>query len=139
MEKVMGSYRIILSLAVALGLGGFVFQSSNASAGGDSGTDCRIIHDKYDKLLKKYCDEHPEDEDECRDAGCLPGANAAGKSAQGFYGNGGPNPVQAGHTCLSGTLTSTPGSKCDPLNPNSTKRCKNIYTYSTRVCSFGCK
>src|SRR6476660_9759456 len=50
---------------------------------------------------------------------CAPGAAAAGRSATGFYGIGGTNPVPASppRTCNSGTLCGSPGAACDPVFP----------------------
>jgi len=72
---------------------------------------------------------------------CTPGQSggAAGKSATGFYGIGGTNPVPASpaRTCTWGTLCASPGAACDPLYP--TKKCKNTYWYSDGHCGCTCQ
>ena len=138
MNMLSGSYRIMILTAVFV-VGGFILQSSNTYAGGAKCTPAECKKNK--KLADKYCQEHPEDTDCSKPRGdglCPSGGDATGRSAQGFYGIGGTNPVPAGYTCASGTLTSAPNKpNCDVFHPPYT--CKNSYTYSTHVCGFVCK
>jgi hypothetical protein len=89
-----------------------------------------------------FCKDHPDDP-QCSEpivSGCDPGASAAGKSATGFYGIGGTNPVPASppRTCQSGTLCANPGvPNCSLYYPNRT--CKNTYTYTNGACACACK
>ena len=78
-----------------------------------------------------------EGDEDCSE-GCAPGSSASGKSALGFFGVGGANPVPAGYTCSSGTLCANPGATgCNLRIPAA--KCTNTYTYSTGACNCACK
>lgn len=99
---------------------------------------------QWEELARKYCAEHPEEED-CPEGGfCNQGGSAVGVKATGFYGIGvgQPNPVPTRtppYTCQSGRLCANEGQQNCSLTIAGGGRCKNTYTYSTRACACMCK
>ena len=61
---------------------------------------------------------------------------AAGVSAEGFVGIGGPSPVPADVTCQGGVVCCRPGASCGLPNPN--REYQSTYDHQSRQCGCRC-